>query len=853
MPTRRHRPTFLLVSLAAHALADADSGAADASAFRQVRLDESGVVRWTDTDEEVALFGTNFGMMSGHTYYTTGLYTADRKKIIDEDFAHFARMGWNGVRLATWGDWENCDKEGNLIVNDHLDLMDYAIARGRERGVYFLFTPIHTFPPGIPREQRDALPGFEQFYAKAELGTNPAAIAAQCNYLRQMLEHVNPYTGVALKDEPTILFIEPINEPIHHPENFEGSVAYINALVDAVRATGCDRLVFFNYTQDFAMAPSLRASRTQGVSAGWYPTNLGFQHNLRGNYLRTVDDYTPLREASLAAMPRLVYEFDTAALIDPYLYPAMARAYRGVGVQFAAMFMYDPLVSAPTNFNWTTHNLNLVYTPAKAVSAIIAAEAMRRLPRGADYGGYPQNTRFGDFRVSYEENLSELNASDAFIHANDTTTAPRDPAALRRIVGCGSSPVVSYEGEGAYFLDQVRAGVWRLEVYPDAVMVRDPFDHPKVDEIKWRLLDRAWPMTIKLPDLGGTFHVRGVDPGNSRTATAVDGAFNVSPGVYVLSKAANVDAATLPARVGYVGFTEFVVPKPPDLPPQIVPHVPEQWVAGQPLEISAKIVAPVAPQSVTLKTRRGNAADVSVTPLQHVRGYRFGATLPGETLRAGALEYAIEAVCGAATVRFPEGEAFASVEIATPDQPLVLFDAAADRERWSFTRVSDFVREPQMQIVAGADAGEPAMRLSLPLQYDPGFRDYSVSDVILDRIHSRGPALAAARALHFRARGSADRKEAWLTLVERDGTGWSTALPLTTEWRELTVPLFRTEDRPQRETAARLSGDVVELLVRTCERPRRRRRSGAHRSGRAHPDFASSGGGVVSGGSEPVD
>src|SRR5208283_143698 len=223
------------------------------------------------------------------------------------------------------------------------------------------------YPPGIPPEQREALPGFARYYPKKELGTNPAAIAAQCNFLRQILAHVNPYTEVAVKVEPSILFIEPINEPIHHPEDFAGSVAYINALADAVRGTGCNKLLFFNYTQDVTMAPALRASKIQGVTAAWYPTSLGFQHNLRGNYLRTVDDYTPLRDAALAQMPRLVYEFDTAALIDPYMYPAIARAFRSVGVQFMSMFMYDPLVSGQTNFNWPAHNLNLVYTPAKAL------------------------------------------------------------------------------------------------------------------------------------------------------------------------------------------------------------------------------------------------------------------------------------------------------------------------------------------------------------------------------------------------------------------------------------------------------------------------------------------------------
>ncbi len=537
------------------------------------------------------------------------------------------------------------------------------------------------------------------------------------------------------------------------------------------------------------MAPALRASKIQGVTAAWYPTSLGFQHNLRGNYLRTVDDYTPLRDAALAQMPRLVYEFDTAALIDPYMYPAMARAFRGVGVQFMSMFMYDPLVSAQTNFNWPAHNLNLVYTPAKALSAIIAAEAMRRLPRGRSYGGYPENTRFGPFRVSYEENLSELNDADAFMYANDTTTVPCNLPALRRIVGHGSSPVVAYEGEGSYFLERVRDGVWRLEVYPDSVMVSDPFTRPAVDEIKWRLLDRAWPMTILLPELGRRFQVRAVNAGNDRATSAADGTFSVSPGVYVLGREGPMEATALPERLGRVGFAEFVRPVAPDLPPQIVLDAPKQRLAGRPIEIAASIVGPVAPKSVWLKTRPADAPGVDACPMERKRGYRFGATLQGDSVREGTLEYAIEARFDSETVRYPAGHGFASVAIAGPTEPLVLFDPATDAERWSFTRVNDSVRQPQMEIIAGPAAGETAMRLYLPLPYDPAFKDYTMSAVIEDRIASRRPALANARAVRFFARGGPDRKEAWITLVEQDGTGWSAQLPLTADWRELTIPL----------------------------------------------------------------
>ena len=82
--------------------------------------------------------------------------------------------------------------------------------------------------------------------------------------------------------------------------------------------------------------------------------------------------------------------------------------------------------------------------------------------------------------------------ADAFLYTGDTRTAPPDAPALRRVAGVGSSPVVRYGGAGVYFLDRVRSGVWRLEVYPDAVPVRDPFEMPSPTRIVTRAISRAW-------------------------------------------------------------------------------------------------------------------------------------------------------------------------------------------------------------------------------------------------------------------------------------------------------------------------------------------------------------------------
>ena len=161
------------------------------------------------------------------------------------------------------------------------------------------------------------------------MGTDPAAIAAQVNYLRQILNHVNPYTGAALKDEPAILFIELVNEPWHHPEDLPGSIRYINALTDAVRSTGCTKLDLLQREPglpDRRGDPALQGAGSD-ASAGIRPASTRAT-SWQGNYLRTTDTFPDMLRPELARMPRIVYEFDSPDLRTGTMYPAMARTFR---------------------------------------------------------------------------------------------------------------------------------------------------------------------------------------------------------------------------------------------------------------------------------------------------------------------------------------------------------------------------------------------------------------------------------------------------------------------------------------------------------------------------------------------
>src|SRR4030042_6215985 len=104
---------------------------------------------------------------------------------------------------------------------------------------------------------------------------------------------------------------------------------------------------------------------------------------------------------------------------------------------------------------------------------------------------------------------------ERFFFSGTTSTFPADAGALEKIVGCGSSPVVNYPGRGIYFLDKVKEGVWRLEVYPDALLIEDPFARPNPDKAVCRLIRRRWPMIIDIPDLGKDFDILPVNKKNT--------------------------------------------------------------------------------------------------------------------------------------------------------------------------------------------------------------------------------------------------------------------------------------------------------------------------------------------------
>ena len=114
-----------------------------------IYIDGNGVMRWSDTHREASFFGANYTTPFAHAYRALGYLGVDRKAAIDKDVYHLSRLGFNAYRIHLW-DVELTDGEGNLSENDHLDLMDYLIAKLKERNIHIVITAQTNFGNGYP-------------------------------------------------------------------------------------------------------------------------------------------------------------------------------------------------------------------------------------------------------------------------------------------------------------------------------------------------------------------------------------------------------------------------------------------------------------------------------------------------------------------------------------------------------------------------------------------------------------------------------------------------------------------------------------------------------------------------------
>ncbi|MEP7145266.1 MAG: membrane or secreted protein [Ferruginibacter sp.] len=763
-----------------------------------VYVDKQGVLRWTKNNEEASFFGVNYTAPFAYSYRAHKALRADIEKAIQQDVYHMARLGLDAFRVHVW-DTEITDTTGNLIENDHLRLFDFLLAELKKRNIKTIITPIAFWGNGYP-ERDEMTPGFSRKYGKGKSTSNDTAIRAQENYLQQFFKHVNPYTKLTYGEDPDVIAVELNNEPSHSgPKN--GVTKYINRLAAAVKSTGWSKPLYYNISQSPYYADAVAKAAIDGVSFQWYPTGLVANQEERGNFLPNVDHYTIPFDTipEYRNKSRMVYEFDAADLLQSCLYPAIARSFREAGFQWATQFAYDPMALAYANTEYQTHYLNLAYTPSKAISALIASEVFHKVPRLKNYGNYPSDSVFDAFRVSYRDNLSEMNTDQRFYYSNTTQTKPVNGSKLIAIAGVGCSPIVQYDGSGAYFLDKIEEGVWRLEVMPDAIHIRDPFERASPKKEVTRIQWQSNRMQILLPGLGQGFSIKGLNEGNDYSVNVSADSFSIHPGTYLLTSTGK-NISPNKKNMGVIGLNEFAAPKPV-FTEMYLQHEPyEEVSAGKAFTIHAK-VAKIDTGSVTLQVSHlggggpgGGLRNISMKPKM---ASDYTAEVPAELVTPGILNYRIVLQKGNEFAVFPgnyKGNPFAwdnyynetwKTFVAADNGRLEIFNPTHDRNALIYPA---FRRNFETGYITAEKPGQLILRLAatdLPAGHTMGFQ-YFIRNKLKGRITESG----SFNKLVIRARTAETQPvKVKVTLINRDVSSFAAYITFTNSFQDIEVSL----------------------------------------------------------------
>lgn len=138
-----------------------------------------------------------------------GVNLCDKANYLDHSYAdefidRLVRLGYNSIRLHHHDNlWRNPVRQ---------DQMDYLVARAIEKGLY-ITTDLYVSRKVKWRDikvDREGEVNVQLF--KALVTCYEPAYENWCAFAREFLEHVNPYTGRAYKDEPAMPLISLINE-----------------------------------------------------------------------------------------------------------------------------------------------------------------------------------------------------------------------------------------------------------------------------------------------------------------------------------------------------------------------------------------------------------------------------------------------------------------------------------------------------------------------------------------------------------------------------------------------------------------------------------------------------------------
>ena len=455
---------------------------------------------------ELALWGVNFQTCLSWEYNNRlkkrGVPETETalKNATDKNLEEIKRLGANVIRChLTPADFTDAD--GNLVETLYLKVLDYMVNGAKERGLYVTLTFInHMSNAYVPESVFNNV-------SRQDWVMVPDVVEKSKNYIAQLLDRKNPYTGLSYAEEPAIAYWELVNEPSFYeydgdtdPLPASGAAVdaykeylsangmqdsresyrtyrektakeYVNTMYGLVREHGAVQPVIWNHnwpkyrnSNRMDIFNGVLASEIDGVSCCSYPGQSLVPSDYWANPKDlTSEDYTSwfkengyewMKSAEYASKVKVIYEFETFFNQSAYLYPVMALFFRSYGIQSASMWTYT--MAEYAQYHAGSHFLSLTCTPSKAASFIVAKALFESTPAGTAFDYDSPNEQTGvNYAISKERNLSVFSDSDRLYYSGDITewNPVEVSGTVKHIAGTGNSLLAEYSGSGLYFID----------------------------------------------------------------------------------------------------------------------------------------------------------------------------------------------------------------------------------------------------------------------------------------------------------------------------------------------------------------------------------------------------------------
>ena len=538
---------------------------------------------------EARLWGVNFQTPISWEYNRLSRVGVSKtaaalRNVADSNLEDLSLMGVNHLRChLTPADFT--DGKGNVDESSvYMDAMDYMVSEAGKRGMYVSFAFLNHMGQSGPGTA----------WIGGERGTwiqDEATVECVKNYVRQLVNHVNVYTGKAYKDTENIAFWELINEPEMFSYNKIKSQPCVSAyeawLVSAGKEDSAENYAVFREETVRSYIDGLKSLlREEGDGhlvcwgLNWHRYRSGNEDIFRGvassnadivafcnypgqdnvsqsywdnTYNFTDTDFSQWFKTQIAdesgygwtvtddfsSKAKIVYEFETFFNQSAYLYPVQATFFRSLMVQSASMWTYTFNEIAP--YMGGSHYLNLKTTPGKAAAFMVAGEIFRNLPYRTDFSSSPNEQSGDNYVISKSHGGAVWSDSGKYINSCPVDDAWNPVAAspeVKEVAGVGDSPLVKYTGTGIYFIKEV-SGELFITLMPDVNVVGDIFSGATYGAAKTvlgtaekndlKILLSAWENT------GATLYKIG-ESGNRQSMGHVGGTANLklAPGKYVV-------------------------------------------------------------------------------------------------------------------------------------------------------------------------------------------------------------------------------------------------------------------------------------------------------------------------------